>query len=303
MLYRHVPGSAQEVVHATSLETYRSRFESETIHCVHCGESAYGYYDLDDWPYGLTDFELAYKEVAEHTFEVHGLDADHPHVRLRGDVCERQASLHICQMCGWWAAVDSAVLPAVGSQLWLLNLVAPAVLMELDVGDLSAPLGEVRNFLRRRYDARHHIAPRLFERVVASVFRDSGYEAEATAYSNDGGIDIVLCDRAGRHAGVQVKRWGRAVEVEQIRAFLGALMLGGYARGVFVSTSGFQRGAARAATACRPWASIELVDAQRFFDMLGIAQLQTGIDPEKCGFYAAGKPPVLLHSAFHLNSI
>lgn len=303
MLCRHVPGSAEEIVDAISLETYKFRFELETVQCVHCGDSTYDYYDLDAWPFDLEDFQLAYKDVAAGVLEVHGLDASHPHVRLRGHISDRQSSLHICQMCGWWAAVDSAVLPAVGHQSWLVNLVAPAVLMELDVADLSAPLGEVRNFLRRRYDARHHIVPRLLERVVASVYRDIGYEAEATAYSNDGGIDVVLYDRAGRRTGVQVKRCGRAVEVEQIRAFLGALMLGGFARGVFVSTSGFQRGAVRAAAACRPWASIELVDAQRFFDALGIAQLQGEIDPEECGFYAGRKPPVLQHSAFNLNSI
>lgn len=300
---RYVPGSALEIVDAISLETYKFKFDLETICCVHCGESAYDYYDLDAWPYSFADFELAYKGVAASTLEVHGLDASHPHVRLRGTISERQSSLHICQMCGWWTAVDSAVLPAVGNQSWLVNLVAPAVLMELDVADVSTPLEEVRRFLRRRYDVRHRIAPSLLERVVASVFRDLGYEAEATAYSNDGGIDVVLRDGEGMRIGVQVKRRGRAIEVEQIRAFLGALMLGGFARGIFVSASGFQRGAVRAASACRPWASIELVDTQRFFDALGIAQVQAGIDPEECGFYDDGKPPAFLHSAFHLNTI
>lgn len=303
MPYHHVPGSAGEIVDAISLETYEFKFDFETIRCVHCGECTHDYYDLDAWPFDFEDFMLAYKDVAAGVLEVHGLNASHPHVRLRGDFGDRRSSLHICQMCGWWAAVDSAVLPAVGHQAWLVNMVAPAILMDLDVADISNPLGEVRKFLRRRFDATHDIASRLLERVVSSVFRDLGYASEATAYSNDGGIDVVLRDRSGHRTGVQVKRRGRAVEVEQIRAFLGALMLGGFARGVFVSMSGFQRGAVRAAMACRPWASIELVDTRRFFDMLGIAQLQTETTPETCGFLSDRKPPVFLHSAFSLSSI
>src|SRR5690606_24096627 len=302
MPYRHVPGSALEIVDAIALETYKFRFDLETTQCVHCGESTYDYYDLDAWPYGFADFAYAYERVAANTLEVHGLDASHPHVRLRGAIDDRQSSLHICQMCGWWVAIDSAVLPAAGSQSWLLNLVAPGALMELDVTDMSAPMGEVRRFLRRRYDARRWISPGLLERVVASVFQDLDYHAEATAYSNDGGIDIVLRDTANRRIGVQVKRRGRAIEVEQIRAFLGALMIGGFAKGIFLSTSGFQRGAVLAANACRPWATVELVDAQYFFDTLGIAQMRAGIEPEESGFYDTGKPPIFLHSALHLGS-
>lgn len=303
MLRQHIPSSAKDVVDLIDLETYRFKFECETIRCVHCGDSMHDFYDLEGWPYDFKDFESAYEHVAGDMSEIHGMGRSDPHLVLRGGIAERQSSLHICRMCGWWVAVDSALLPAVRWQLWLVNLVAPAALMELDVTDMSTPLQEVRNFLRRRYDARHHVAPRLFEQVVASVFRDTGYEAEATAYSNDGGIDAVLRDREGRRIGVQVKRRGRAIEVEQIRAFLGALMLGGFARGMFVSTSGFQRGAIQAAEACRTWATAELVDAERFFDALGIAQLKGEVDPETCGFRVVPKPQAFLHSSFHLNAL
>lgn len=303
MLRQHVPSQAKEMVHAISLDTYTSGFEYETIRCVHCGDSMLDYYDLNARPYDFKNFQSAYKEVARNMSEVHGMDRNDPHIVLSGDIADRQSSLHICQMCGWWTTVDRAVLPALRWQVWLVNLVAPAALAELDMSDLSTPLREVRNFLRRRYDARHTIAPRLFEQAVASVFRDMGYEAETTAYSNDGGIDVVLRDREGARIGVQVKRRGRAVEVEQIRAFLGALMLGGFARGVFVSTSGFQRGAIGAADVCRPWATVELMNAERFFDALGIAQLKGEVDPDTCGFQAGPKPQAFLHSSFHLNSL
>lgn len=300
---QHLPSDAKDMVDLIELETYRSKFEYETIRCLHCDEPMYDYYDLGDWPYDINDFKAIYEGVAPGMREIHGMEPSDPHLMLRGDIADRRSSLHLCQMCGWWVAIDSAVLSAVRWQFWLMHLVAPASLMDLDVCDLSTPLREVRSFLRRRYDARHFIAPRLFEKVVASVFKDLGYDAEATAYCNDGGIDVVLRDSAGERIGVQVKRRARRIEVEQIRAFLGALMLGGFARGVFVSTNGFQRGAVHTAAACRPWATIELVDAERFFDALGIAQLSHDVDPDTCGFYAGVRPPPLLHSSFHLNSL
>jgi hypothetical protein len=61
--------------------------------------------------------------------------------------------------------------------------------------------------------------------------------------------------------------------VEAIRALAGALLLGGYTKGIFVTTSHFQSGADRTvALASARGVPIELVDAQRFYDALGIVQ-------------------------------
>jgi restriction system protein len=72
---------------------------------------------------------------------------------------------------------------------------------------------------------------------------DHGYDAVATSYSGDYGIDAVLKRSDGLEIGVQVKRYRSSIVVEQIRSFFGALVLGGYTRGIFVTTSKFQRGA------------------------------------------------------------
>ena len=48
---------------------------------------------------------------------------------------------------------------------------------------------------------------------------------------------------------------------------------------------------------------IELVEPERFFDMLGLAQQSGSTDPETCGFHGRTKPVAQLHSAFHLNSL
>jgi len=261
------------------------------------------YYDLEVWPYGFLDFERQFRDIAARMIDAGMIGADNPKMRLRGDICEQQRCILICPTCRWWAAIDRAVLPAVKFQFWQLNLVSTASLIDFDPSDVSAPLEEVRSYLTRCYGARHSLHPRVYEQTVASVFRDIGYEAEATAYSNDGGIDIVLRSAHERIA-VQVKRRQRSVEVEQIRSFLGALQLAGFTRGIFVSASKFQRGAIQAAeAACRLLTPIELVDADRFLDMLGVAQGNSAPDPESCGFYDIPNPPAFLHSIYHLSSL
>jgi restriction system protein len=113
----------------------------------------------------------------------------------------------------------------------------------------------------------------MFEEIVASVFRDLGYDARVTAYSGDDGVDVVLDGPSGVLIGVQVKRYRDSIKVEQIRALTGALVLGGLTRGVFVTTSTFQKGAADTAErmATRGY-QIELMNADRFYDALKIAQ-------------------------------
>jgi restriction endonuclease Mrr len=70
-----------------------------------------------------------------------------------------------------------------------------------------------------------------------------------------------------------VKRYKNLISVDQIRSFAGALLINGMTRGMFVTTSSFQSGAERtSALAGMRGIAVELVDAQRFYDALGIAQ-------------------------------
>lgn len=149
---------------------------------------------------------------------------------------------------------------------------AAASLRELDLTDLSTPIEEIRSYLVAKYDKRFDINPQAFEETVASVFRDLGYSAETTAYSNDDGIDVILT-RGRETIGVQVKRYTNAIKVEQIRSLAGALVFGGITRGIFVTTSTFQRGATPTTQqfSYRGY-KIELVNATRFYDTLKLAQ-------------------------------
>lgn len=181
--------------------------------------------------------------------------------------------LFVCPTCGWWRAegwqdIDDFVH---GEQFRSIHGAA-ASLRELDLTDLSSPIDEVRSYLAARYDQRFTMHPRLFEETVASVFAGLGYNPVVTAYSGDDGIDVIL-ERGQEKIGVQVKRYRHAIDVEQIRSLAGALVLGDMTRGIFVTTSSFQRGAPSTARALATRGyQIELLDAQRFYDALKLAQ-------------------------------
>lgn len=150
---------------------------------------------------------------------------------------------------------------------------ACAQLRTLSLSDISTPVEHIRQYLLAKYDARFEVHPKTFEDVVAAVFRDSGYKAEVTAYQGDGGIDVILRSPTDETVGVQVKRYKHTIEVEQIRAFAGALLLNDLPGGIFVTTSAYQYGAHDAA---RRFGArglpIELIDADRFYDALRLSR-------------------------------
>ena len=189
-----------------------------------------------------------------------------------GEYETTSADFWTCPICGWWKARKEHHYTDFGFQIRQVRAAA-AALCNLDLSDLSAPLDEVRNFLSAKYGARFDVHPRKFELLVASVFRDHGFSSVATGYSNDAGIDVILEDSSNRRIGVQVKRYKNSIDVEQIRSLVGALCLGGYTKGIFVTTSTFQRGAPGVAlqSAVRGM-PIQLMDAEAFFHALKIAQ-------------------------------
>jgi restriction system protein len=184
------------------------------------------------------------------------------------------ATYGACPACGWWL-IDKIVECTTRHNVWNMHFGASGALKTLDVRNVELPLEEVRRYLTARYDSRFGVHPRKFEEVVASVFKSLGYDSHVTAYTGDGGIDAVLTDSSGSSIGIQVKRSKNRIKAEQIRAFLGALTIAGRPKGVFVTTSCYQSGArACADAATRIGTAIKLVDADRFFDLLKIAQIR-----------------------------
>ena len=195
-----------------------------------------------------------------------------------------RAEVFGCPRCGWWRASDYSVTRMYRGRGYAVRSerrAAAGSLLELDVSDQATPIQAIRDTLMiapHKLGVVHH---NQFEQVVADVYRDLGYEARATAQSGDDGIDVIL-ERGGVRIGIQVKRYRNAIQVEQIRALAGALVLNGMTRGVFVTTSSFTTGAPRTVAGyARAGYRIDLIDGTRFLEQLEMAQREMYRDREE----------------------
>lgn len=184
-------------------------------------------------------------------------------------------SVRCCRLCGWWTLCRTSRVSRGLTTRPVKEFTdgATALLRQLSLADQSMPICDIRDYLAAKYDARFHIDPWRFEEVVASVYEDFGYHTRVTARSSDGGIDVILDGPENSVIGIQVKRYRDKINVEQIRAFTGALFLKGIAQGVFITTSSFQTGAQSASDISKMRGiPIELIDATSFYQALGLAQ-------------------------------
>jgi restriction system protein len=199
----------------------------------------------------------------------------------------------LCPCCGWWTVyrVHQNFLPRAREAESYAGAIGS--LRELDLTDVSVPLNEVRQYLAARKEKIYEINPSVLEDIVGSIFKGFGYSVRVTGQripgqEGDDGIDIIL-DSSDGTTGIQVRRYmkNRRIEAEQIRSLVGALVYGGHTKGIFVTTSSFRRGAKKTAKRFREIGyPVELIDAKRFFEALGIAQLKfTEISSERINSY------------------
>lgn len=209
--------------------------------------------------------------VAEGYKELHGLEDCYLNLDMNSK--DEEIWVNYCETCGWWRIVKDVCISAEAWQIWDFFFGLSGTLKSLDMSDISIPISEISTYLIAKYESRFSVHPRLFEEVVASVFKNIGHNVFVTGYGNDGGIDIILQSNLDNLIGIQVKRYKNKIKVEQIRAFAGSLLLAGYNKGIFVTTSYFQPGATKAAQAyTTKTLPVELLDAKRFYDALKISQ-------------------------------
>lgn len=193
--------------------------------------------------------------------------------------------LNVCPRCGWWFYIDMEEVSKYSEDYLEVDTsgfcfgayndyqvrVCDSSLKELDLSDQNQPLEDVRQYLLAKNEARYDVHPRLFEEVVGSVYRNLGYRVLVTSYSNDGGLDLILYDSSGSQVGVQVKRYKNLIKVSHIRELLGALVVSNLTKGVFVTTSDFQRGAHSLRRKVQPTGyTVELVNGRQFLDAMGV---------------------------------
>lgn len=202
---------------------------------------------------------------------IHGLDDSYFDLKVETFNCEN-TYLGQCPVCGWWKASQEYTVDS-EFQFWQNYYETCGVIRNLDVTDLTIPMTQLRAFLVSRYQHLWNVHPAKFEQLVADVFNDFGYSSVCTAYSCDGGIDVFL-QKQNEVIGIQVKRYRGKIKIEQIRAFLGAMLVNNLANGIFISSSEFQSG-------CKPLAerfAIELIDGKHFYQRIKEAQLIRSAD-------------------------
>ncbi|MCB1858528.1 MAG: restriction endonuclease [Gammaproteobacteria bacterium] len=182
--------------------------------------------------------------------------------------------LRVCDHCGWWVLTQlTGFAQGVNAGSVQIRRCCGS-LINLDELDIKNPVDEFSRYLIARYGDRFDISPKKYESIVAGVFGEFGYSAKVTSYSGDRGIDIiVLSDENEKITGVQVKRYKRTIKAQQIREFVGALFIQRMTKGIFVTTSDFQKGAIQEALdATARGLPVELWNAEAFYERLAISR-------------------------------
>ncbi len=190
-----------------------------------------------------------------------------------------------CPTCGWWESSDECQLEQ-RDDGWYRSreLRRRALLREFSVGGSEVPLEILREYVASHPTDLRFVSPRKLEDLVGKVFGEfMSCEAIHVGGPGDGGIDLILVAGDKSYV-VQVKRRTSpttAEAVSGIREFLGAMLLHGAIRGIFVSTaprfSAMANAVAGEATRRRLIESIELVDAARLVDVCRLTA--RGVDP------------------------
>jgi hypothetical protein len=141
----------------------------------------------------------------------------------------------ICEICGWWLAVEDADQCNNGYANGVCG-----ILESFDPRSASVPLEVLSEELPRQLDRIHDVHPRRMQELIGAVL--SGVyacEVHQVGFSRDGGIDLLLLT-SDKPIAVQVKRRQsatRAEAVSGVREFIGAALLGGHRDVMFVTTA------------------------------------------------------------------
>jgi len=184
-------------------------------------------------------------------------------------------TVRLCPNCGWWDFEEELPLEKIDEKSYRAKSVhRRAVLREYSVAGSEAPIESLRQYIVRHPHQLPNVSPKQLEKLVGTVFSEfMNCEAVHVGGPNDKGIDIILIDGVRRYV-IQVKRrqaMRQAEGVSGIREFLGAMVLNGAVRGLFVSTaSRFSPNAVTTARKAQKLGIIEYIDlvsAQRLIEV------------------------------------
>jgi HJR/Mrr/RecB family endonuclease len=113
------------------------------------------------------------------------------------------------------------------------------------IADVDA---EIVKYFARHPEELYNINPRTFEKLVARIFRDFGYDVELTQATRDGGTDIIAYIRTALTSflvRIECKRFApeHKVGIDIVRSVLGVQELTGASKSIIVTTSYFTKDA------------------------------------------------------------
>lgn len=140
---------------------------------------------------------------------------------------------------------------------------------------------ELLAYYHKNPEKLYQMPDRLFESLVASIFRNQGFDVGLTPKSRDGGFDVMAV-RSSKFTGdetflIECKRYGegRSVGVGVVRHLLGVVQMKNASKGIVVTTSYFTKPAEEEATAAA--SRLVLCDRNLLLDWLaesvGMAQV------------------------------
>ena len=205
----------------------------------------------------------------------------------------RWLCVEICPSCGWWHfsqdyenLVPDRPEGKVRSKWWELTF---AIQTEIELGNTTLPISMLKRHLTRRWEDRKLISAQQAEDLVASLLHEhhGGQVIRTTANVNaaDGGIDLylVLGDDSTIKRAVQVKRriTKDSEAIEEVRNFVGAMVLSGIESGIFVTTASrftkVAQSVPETAREAKVKLQLELIDGDMLFEMLRATNAVTSI--------------------------
>jgi predicted Mrr-cat superfamily restriction endonuclease len=113
-------------------------------------------------------------------------------------------------------------------------------------------------------DEIHYMSGPEFERFMADLLRQKGYQVEETPLSGDQGVDLVLPDLDGKRVVIQLKRWTGPVGNKAIQATFAGMAHYQADEGWVITTSTFTKSARELARST----SVRLIDRDELADWL-----------------------------------
>lgn len=190
---------------------------------------------------------------------------------------ETHEVLWYCSNCRYWqyhhhfSVIRNSILQGCGEDACYISK-----LREFDERVPEECGTELSQLLRRSPAKWHSLDPEGMEKLVAEVFRANYAHADVmhVGRPDDGGIDVIFVDSAGKQWLIQVKRRESPSAVEgvaTVRNLLGTMMLEGCMQGVVVSTADHfsYRAYEAAGRAAELGWTIRLVDKGKLDRMVG----------------------------------